>query len=85
MKVITVATEDSGYFKTLKEEQSLLVRYAWYNLIIRGSNDPQLLSSLKANLSNESSEYLKLMVLDYWKRDDKREETMEDLIKSVGL
>jgi hypothetical protein len=28
---------------------------------------------------------LKLMVLAYWKRDDKREETMEDLIKSVGL
>ena len=73
------------YFKTLKEEPSLLVRYAWYNLIIRGTNDPQLLSSLKATLSNESYEYLKLMVLDYWKRDDKREETMEDLIKSVGL
>ena len=58
---------------------------SWYNLIIRGTNDPQLLSSLKATLSNESYEYLKLMVLDYWKRDDKREETMEDLIKSVGL
>jgi hypothetical protein len=69
----------------LKDEQSLLVRYAWYNLLIKGSNDPQLLSSLKATLATESSEYLKLMVLDYWKRDDKREETMEDLINSVGL
>jgi hypothetical protein len=73
------------YFKMLKDEQSLLVRYAWYNLIIKGSKDPQLLSSLKATLSAESSEYLKLMVLAYWKRDDKREETMEDLINSVGL
>ena len=73
------------YFKMLKDEQSLLVRYAWYNLLIKGSNDPQLLSSLKATLATESSEYLKLMVLDYWKRDDKREETMEDLINSVGL
>jgi hypothetical protein len=73
------------YFKMLKEEPSLLVRYAWYNLIIKGSNDPQLLSSLKATLSTESSEYLKLMVLAYWKRDDKREETMENLINSVGL
>jgi hypothetical protein len=73
------------YFKMLKEEPSLLVRYAWYNLIIKGSNDSQLLSSLKATLSAESSEYLKLMVLAYWKRNDKREETMEDLINSVGL
>ena len=73
------------YFKMLKEEPSLLVRYAWYNLIIKGSNDSQLLSSLKATLSAESSEYLKLMVLAYWKRDDKREETMENLINSVGL
>jgi hypothetical protein len=73
------------YLKILKDEQSLLVRYAWYNLLIKGSNDPQLLSSLKATLATESSEYLKLMVLAYWKRDDKREETMEDLIKSVGL
>lgn len=73
------------YFKTLKEEQSTLVKYAWYNLIIKSSNDPQLLSSLKVTLSNESDEYLKLIVLDYWKRDDKRSETMEDLIKSVGL
>jgi len=73
------------YFKMLKDEPSLLVRYAWYNLLIKGSSDPQLLSSLKATLSTETSEYLKLMVLAYWKRDDKREETMEDLIKSVGL
>ena len=73
------------YFKMLKDEQSLLVRYAWYNLIIKGSKDPQLLSSLKTTLSAESSEYLKLMVLAYWKRDDKREETMKDLINSVGL
>ena len=73
------------YFKMLKEEPSLLVRYAWYNLIIKGSNDSQLLSSLKATLSAESSEYIKLMVLAYWKRDDKREETMENLINSVGL
>ena len=73
------------YFKMLKEEPSLLVRYAWYNLIIKGSNDSQLLSSLKATLSAESSEYLKLMVLAYWKRDDNREETMENLINSVGL
>ena len=73
------------YFKMLKDEPSLLVRYAWYNLLIKGSSDPQLLSSLKATLSTETSEYLKLMVLAYWKRNDKREETMEDLIKSVGL
>jgi hypothetical protein len=73
------------YFKLLKEEQSLLVKYSWYQLIIKSSKDPQLLSSLKSNLANERSEYLKLIVLEFWKRDDKRDETMEDLIKSVGL
>ena len=73
------------YFKILKDEDSLIVRYSWYNLIIKWSNDSQLLSSLKVSLSKESDEYLKIMVLDYWKRDNKRLETMEELIKSVGL
>lgn len=73
------------YFKILKEENSLLVRYAWYSLIIKWSKDSQLLSSLKVTLSKETDEYLKIIVLDYWKRDDKRLETMEELIKSVGL
>lgn len=72
-------------FKILKLEKSDLVRYACYSLIIRHSKDPQLLSSLKTELSRENTEYLKLIVLDYWKRDSHRMGTMLELIKSVGL
>jgi hypothetical protein len=73
------------FFKTLKDEQSDLVSYALYCLIIKHSADQQLLSSIKANLSREKNEYLKLIVLDYWKRDNNRVDSMNDLIKSVGL
>ena len=73
------------YYKILKTEKSALVKYALYSLIIKQSNDPQLLSSIKANLSKESSEYLKLMVLDYWKNTQNRVDSMEELIKSIGL
>jgi retron-type reverse transcriptase len=73
------------YYKKLKEEPADLVKYAWYCLLIRHSNDPQLNATLKTSLSNEKSEYLKLIVLEYWKRDEHRTETMQDLIKSIGL
>lgn len=73
------------YFKWLREERSDLVRYALYGLIIRGSRDPQLLKSVKTSLGNERNTYIKLMVLDDWKRNRFRQESMDDLIKSVGL
>ena len=73
------------FFKILKEEQSVLVKYAVYCLIIKHSKDPQLLSTLKGNISSEQNEYLKLIVLDYWKNDNNRTDCMQDLIKLVGL
>ena len=77
--------EIRDFFKILKEESSFLVKYAIYCLIIKSTKDLQMLSTIKANLTNEKSEYLKLIVLDYWKRDTNRIESMDDLIKSVGL
>ena len=73
------------FFKLLKDEPSDLVKYGIYILIIKASNDQQLLSTLKANLSKEKNEYIKLIVLDYWKRDVNRIDSMQDLIKSIGL
>ena len=73
------------FFKLLKDEPSDLVKYGIYSLIIKASKDQQLLSTLKANLSKEKNEYLKLIVLDYWKRDVNRIDSMQDLIKSIGL
>jgi hypothetical protein len=73
------------FFKILKEEKSVLVKYAIYCLIIKHSNDPQLLSTIKGNISIEQNQYLKLIVLDYWKNDTNRADSMQDLIKSVGL
>ena len=73
------------FFKILKEEKSVLVKYAIYCLIIKHSKDPQLLSTIKGNIGNETNEYLKLIVLEYWKKDRNRIDTMEELIKSVGL
>ena len=50
------------FFKILKEEKSVLVKYAIYCLIIKHSNDPQLLSTIKGNISIEQNQYLKLIV-----------------------
>ena len=73
------------FYKILKEENSALSKYALYCLIIKQSNNPQLLSTIKANLNKENSEYLKLMVLDYWRNRENRMDSMEQLIKSIGL
>lgn len=73
------------FFKILKNEKSVLVKYAFYCLIIKHSKDSQLLSTIKAILGKEQNEYLKLIVLDYWKNDNNRIDSMQDLIKSVGL
>lgn len=73
------------FFKVLKEEKSVLVKYAIYCLIIKHSKDSQLLSTIKGNIAIEQNEYLKLIVLDYWKNDNNRTDSMQDLIKSVGL
>ena len=73
------------YFKWIKTEDSDLVKYALYMLIIKGSVDGQLNRSLKLHLSKEQSQYLKIMVLSYWKNNRNRSETMHELINSVGL
>lgn len=72
-------------FQLLKAEKSDLVRYSLYCLMIKHSNDSQLLSTLKKQLQNEQSTYIKLIVLDFWKKDSKRINTMDELINSVGL
>lgn len=73
------------FFKTLKKENSHLVKYAFYCLIIKHSKNSQLLSTIKSQLAKEQNEYLKLIVLEFWKRDDNRVDSMQDLIKSIGL
>lgn len=73
------------FFKYLKEENSELVRYALYCMIIKHSDDQQLQSTLRVQLSKEESNYLKLITLDYWKRDTNRINTMDELVKLMGL
>ena len=73
------------FFKNLKAENSDLVRYALYCLLIKHSDDQQLQSTLKVQLSKESNNYLKLITLDYWKRDAHRVNTMDELVKQIGL
>lgn len=73
------------FFKYLKEENSELVRYALYCMIINHSDDQQLQSTLRVQLSKEENNYLKLITLDYWKRDTNRINTMDELVKLMGL
>jgi hypothetical protein len=73
------------FFKYLKSEKSELVRYAIYCMLIKHSNDQQLQSTLRVQLSREANNYLKLITLDYWKRDTHRLSTMNELVKQMGL
>lgn len=73
------------FFKNLKAENSDLVRYALYCLLIKHSDDQQLQSTLKVQLSKEPNNYLKLITLDYWKRNAHRVNTMDELVKQIGL
>ncbi|MBV6480043.1 MAG: hypothetical protein HGGPFJEG_02857 [Ignavibacteria bacterium] len=73
------------FFKYLKTENSELVRYALYCMLIKHSDDQQLKSTLKVQLSREASNYLKLITLDYWKKDANRVNSMDELVKQMGL
>lgn len=73
------------FFKYLKTEKSELVRYAMYCMLIKHSDDQQLQSTLRVQLSREANNYLKLIALDYWKRDTHRVSTMNELVKQMGL
>lgn len=73
------------FFKYLKAENSELVRYALYCMLIKHSDDQQLKSTIKGQLSKEPNNYLKLITLDYWKRDVNRVNTMDELVKQMGL
>jgi len=73
------------FFKYIKNETSELVRYALYCMLIKHSDDPQLKSTLRVQLSKEANNYLKLITLDYWKRDANRVSTMDELVKQMGL
>jgi retron-type reverse transcriptase len=73
------------FFKYLKAEGSELVRYALYCMLIRHSDDPQLQSTLRVLLGKEQSTYLKLIVLDFLRRDTHRVGTMDELVKQMGL
>ena len=73
------------FFKYLKTENSELVRYALYCMLIKHSDDQQLKSTLKVQLSREASNYLKLITLDYWKKDANRVNSMDELAKQMGF
>jgi len=73
------------FFKYLKAENSELVRYALYCMLIKHSDDPQLKATLRVQLSKEANNYLKLITLDYWKKDANRASTMDELVKQMGL
>lgn len=73
------------FFKYLKTEKSELVRYALYCMIIKHSDDQQLKSTLRVQLGKENNNYLKLITLNYWKMDANRVNTMDELVKQMGL
>ena len=73
------------FFKYLKNETSELVRYAIYCMLIKHSDDQQLKSTLRVQLSKEANNYLKLITLDYWKRDANGVNSMYELVKQMGL
>lgn len=73
------------FFKYLKAENSDLVRYALYCMLIKHSDDQQLKSTMRVQLSKEENNYLKLIILDYWKGDANRVSTMDELVKQMGL
>jgi len=73
------------FFKYLKNESSDLVRYALYCMLIKHTSDKQFQATIRAQLAGESSTYLKLITLDYWKRDVNRVNTMDELVKLMGL
>jgi len=73
------------FFKYLKAEKSELVRYALYCMIIKHSDDQQLKSTLREQLRKEQNNYIKLITLDYWKKDANRVNTMDELVKQMGL
>lgn len=73
------------FFKHLKVESSALVRYSLYCMIINHSDDQQMQSTLRVQLGKETNNYLKLITLDYWKRDTHRVTTMDELVKLMGL
>jgi hypothetical protein len=54
-------------------------------MLIKHSDDQQLKSTLKVQLSRETSNYLKLITLDYWKKDANRVNSMDELVKQMGL
>ena len=73
------------FYRFLRAENSELVRYALYCMLIKHSNDLQLQSTLKSHLSNETNNYLKLITLDYWKKNTHTVNTMDELVKQLGL
>jgi hypothetical protein len=54
-------------------------------MLIKHSDDQQLKSTLRVQLSKEANNYLKLITLDYWKRDANGVNTMDELVKQMGL
>ena len=73
------------FIKYLKSEDSELVKYAIYCLIIKHTEDAQLQSTIRIQLSKEKTNYLKLITLNYWKSDKNRIQNLDDLIKQLGL
>lgn len=73
------------FFKYLKSEKSELVRYAFYCMLIKHTDNQQLQSTLRAQLSKETNTYLKLITLDCWKKNESRVSTMDELVKQIGL
>lgn len=60
------------FFKALKTENSKLVRIALYRLLFSKSNNPQFISSVRKELSQEKDNYIKWVVADFLKyRSDK--------------
>jgi len=54
-------------------------------MIIKHTDDTQLLSTMRVQLGKEHNNYIKLITLDFWKRESQRLTTMDELVKSIGL
>jgi len=59
-----------GLFKMISSEESNLVKVSLYKLLVRHSNDNQLLRSIKQQLTKEENQYLKIKIISFMRNYD---------------
>lgn len=75
----------SVFFKSLKVEESQLVRIALYRLLFSMSQSPQFLSSVRKELSKEKNNYIKCVVADFLKYKSDKIPDFADFLETVSI